>query len=98
MRTLLIIATVMEIALVIGALAVYLARIGRSLRATSDLLGKVTFGVRAIETQCETIGPSVTRINQQLTVIAAALDGVAGLAEGAAAAASTGPSTAAPHV
>lgn len=96
MRALLTIATVFEIALVIGALAVYLARIGRSLRATSDLLGKVTFGVRAIETQCETIGPSVTRINQQLHVIAGALDGVAGLAEGAAS--SAGSSAGGPHV
>lgn len=98
MRALLIVATVIEIALVIGALAVYLARIGRSLRATSDLLGKVTFGVRAIETQCETIGPSVTRINQQLQVITGALDGVAGLAEGAAAAAPAGNSAGGPHV
>ncbi|MGI9051361.1 MAG: hypothetical protein ACR2HQ_01700 [Ilumatobacteraceae bacterium] len=84
MRVLLVIATLLEIALVIGALAVYLARITRSLRATSALLGKVTFGVRAIETQCESIGPSVTRINGQLAVIAGALDGVAGLAEAAA--------------
>ena len=96
MRALLTIATVIEIALVIGALAVYLARIGRSLRSTSDLLGKVTFGVRAIETQCETIGPSVTRINQQLHIIAGALDGVAGLAEGAAS--SAGSSAGGPHV
>ena len=91
MRVLLVIATLLEIALVIGALAVYLARITRSLRATSALLGKVTFGVRAIETQCEPIGPSVTRINGQLAVIAGALDGVAGLAEAAA-----GPAPAAP--
>ena len=91
MRVLLIVATLLEIALVIGALAFYLARITRSLRATSALLGKVTFGVRAIETQCEPIGPSVTRINGQLAVIAGALDGVAGLAEAAA-----GPAPAAP--
>ncbi|MDQ3738638.1 MAG: hypothetical protein M3337_05660 [Actinomycetota bacterium] len=84
MRTLLIIATLFEIALVIGALALYLVLIARSLRATSALLGKVTFGVRAIETQCESIGPSVVRINGQLAVIAGALDGVAGLAEAAA--------------
>jgi len=84
MRALLVVVTLLEIALVIGALAVYLARITRSLRVTSALLGKVTFGVRAIETQCESIGPSVIRINGQLAVIAGALDGVAGLAEAAA--------------
>lgn len=81
MRVLLIIATLLEIALVVGALAYFLSRITATLRATSALLGKVTFGVRAIETQCQSIGPSVTRINNQLTVISGALDGVAGLAE-----------------
>ncbi len=94
MRTLLIIATLAEIALVIGALALYLVLIARSLRASSALLAKVTFGVRAIERQCEPIGPAVTRINGQLGVIAGALDGVAHLAETAADTAS--PSS--PHV
>jgi hypothetical protein len=83
-RTLLIIGTLFEIALVVGALAVYLGRIARSLENTSALLAKVTFGVRAIETQCEPIGPSVVRINEQLATISGALDGVAGLAEAAA--------------
>jgi uncharacterized protein YoxC len=73
MRTLLIILTVVEILVVVGALAYYLIVISRSLERISDNLGKVTFGVRAIETQCESIGPSVTRINQQLTGIAGAL-------------------------
>lgn len=41
----------------------------------------MSFGVRAIETQCAPIGPGVTRINEQLVGIAGALDGVAGLAE-----------------
>jgi len=88
-RALLIIGTLLEIALVVGALAYYLARITRSLRATSAFLGKVTFGVRAIETQCQSIGPSVTRINEQLAVISGALDGVADRAEAAAGPAST---------
>ncbi len=85
MRTLLTVLTVVEIALVVGALALYLVLISRSLRATSALLAKVTFGVRAIETQCEPIGPSVVKINGQLAVIGGALDGIAGLAEAAAA-------------
>ena len=84
MRTLLTVLTVVEIALVVGALALYLVLISRSLRATSALLAKVTFGVRAIETQCEPIGPSVVKINGQLAVIGGALDGIAGLAEEAA--------------
>ena len=84
MRALLILGTLVEIALVVGAIAVYLGRVAASLERTSALLAKVTFGVRAIETQCEPIGPSVVRINGQLGVIAGALDGVAGLAEAAA--------------
>jgi len=81
---LLVSLTVAEIVLVVAVLAYYLVRIAASLRRTSVLLGKVAFGVRAIETQCEPIGPSVVRINGQLSVIAGALDGIAGLAEAAA--------------
>jgi len=84
MRGFLIVATLVEIALVVGALAVYLVKIAKSLQATAALLAKVTFGVRAIETQCEPIGPSVVRINEQLAVINGALAGIATLAEGAA--------------
>lgn len=76
MRVLLIILTVVEILVVVGALAYYLIVISRSLERISANLGKVTFGVRAIETQCESIGPSVTRINEQLTGIAGALETV----------------------
>lgn len=81
MRTLLIVLTVVEIVVFVGALAVYLIAIARSLRRISQSLGKVTFGVRAIETQCASVGPSVTRVNEQLTVIAGALEGVAVKAE-----------------
>ena len=67
--------------LLVSALAFYLWRVARSLRATSANLAKVTFGVRAIETQCASIGPSVVKVNGQLRVIADALDGIAGKAE-----------------
>ncbi len=80
MRTLLIVLTVLEIVLLVGALAVYLNRIGASLRRTSGLLAKVGFGVRAIESQCAPIGPVVTTINGQLATISGALAGVAELA------------------
>jgi hypothetical protein len=62
--------TVVEVALFLGAVAVYLVRIARSLRSTADYLGKVDFGVRAIESQCAPIGPAVSRINEQLEGIA----------------------------
>ena len=81
MRALLIVLSGVEILLVIGALAFYLWRIAASLRVTSANLAKVTFGVRAIETQCASIGPSVLKVNGQLRTIADALDGIAGKAE-----------------
>jgi hypothetical protein len=80
-RGLLLTLTAVEIVIFLGALVVYLVRIIRSLRTISLYLGKVTFGVRAIETQTAPIGPSVVRINGQLEGIAAALAGVAQLAE-----------------
>lgn len=81
MRTLLIILTVVEIVIFVGALAAYLIAISRTLANISDKLAKTTFGVRAIETQCSSIGPSVVRVNEQLTVIAGALDGLVAKAE-----------------
>ena len=81
MRTLLIVLTVVEIAVFVGALVGYLIAISRSLSAISDNLAKTTFGVRAIETQCSSIGPSVVRINEQLTTVAGALGGLVDKAE-----------------
>lgn len=83
MTTLLVILTVAEVTVFVAVVAAYLIAIARSLNRTSGYLGKVTFGVRAIERQAEPIGPGVTRINEQLATIAGALDGVADLAEAA---------------
>lgn len=81
MRTLLVVLTVIEIVVFVGTLAFYPIAIARSLRRISQSLGKVTLGVRAIETQCASVGPSVTRINERLTVIAGSLEGVSVKAE-----------------
>lgn len=81
MRRLLITLSVVEILIVVVVLAFYLRRIAESLRATSANLAKVTFGVRAIETQCASIGPSVIKVNGQLRTIAGALDAIATKAE-----------------
>lgn len=81
MRTVLIALTAVEIALVVGVLATYLVKIAQSLQATAGYLGKTNFGVRAIESQCEPLGPSVTRINKQLATISSALASVADMAE-----------------
>jgi len=78
---LLVVLTIVEILLVVVVLVYYLLRIAASLRRTSVLLGKVAFGVRAIETQCEVIGPAVLTVNDQLGVIAGALDDLAHLAD-----------------
>ena len=77
MRNLLITLTVVEILVVVVALATYLIKISRSLHAIAANLAKVTFGVRAVETQCASIGPNVVSINEKLTVIAGAVEGLA---------------------
>lgn len=83
MIALLVTLSIVEIALVVAVLAYYLLRIAASLRRTSVLLGKVAFGVRAIETQCSSIGPAVLTVNDQLRAVASALDELTQLAEAA---------------
>ncbi len=87
MKELLITLTIVEIVLVLVVLVYYLVRIAASLRRTSVLLGKVAFGVRAIETQTQVIGPSVVRVNQQLGGVVNALADLTRLADAAAGAA-----------
>lgn len=80
MRALLITLTVLEVVVLIGALAVYLILIARSLRGIVMSLGKVTFGVRAIETQTAPVGDALSAINTRLSAIADGLGDLAGLA------------------
>jgi hypothetical protein len=79
MRTLLVVLTLVEIVAVLAVLVGYLVALARSLRRTAALLGKVAFGVRAIETQTEMIGAHVPRLNQRLTGVSAALADLAEL-------------------
>jgi len=51
----------------------------------------VSFGVRAIETQCSAIGPAVLKINDRLRGIAAGLADLAVLADARRDAAAAGP-------
>jgi uncharacterized protein YoxC len=76
MDTVLIVVTLVEVALVVAVLAVYLIAIAATLRRISHTLGLVTFGVRAIERQTEPIGPHVRDINAALEQVAGALDEV----------------------
>lgn len=87
MTAFLVTFTAVEIVLVAAVLVYYLIRIAASLRRTSVLLGKVAFGVRAIETQCQAIGPAVLTINDQLSGVAGALSDVTALADAGALAA-----------
>lgn len=84
MTALLVTLTIVEIVLVVIVLVYYLARVAASLRRTSTLLGKVAFGVRAIETQTQVIGPSVLTVNDQLATVADALADLTDLADAAA--------------
>lgn len=96
MTALLVALTITEIVLVLVVLVYYLVRIAASLRRTSVLLGKVAFGVRAIETQCS-IGPSVLTVNDQLGTISTALADLTGLADAASRAGTGGAHPARQH-
>ncbi len=85
MTKLLVVLTVVEIAIVVLVLAAYVIALTRELRSISTTLGKVAFGVRAVESQTSPIGPSVLRINKTLSEIDAALGPIAEKAERAAA-------------
>ena len=78
MKTLLIVLTLAEVAILVIVLAVYLLAIAATLRKISHTLGLVTFGVRAIEKQTEPIGPIAADINGALEQVADALESVVG--------------------
>jgi uncharacterized protein YoxC len=78
MRTLLIVLTLVEVALLVVVLAVYLIAIAATLRKVSSTLGQITFGVRAIEKQTQPIGPTVGEINEALVQVADGLEEVVG--------------------
>lgn len=84
MNKLLVILTVLEIALLVAVLAIYLIAIGRRLGSITKILGKVAFGVRAVETQTSSVGPSVTKLNTSLREIETALGPLAEKAKRAA--------------
>lgn len=76
MKTVLIVLTLVEVALLVAVLAVYLIAIAAKLRSISKTLGLVTFGVRAIEKQTQPIGPVLADINGALEGVANALEQV----------------------
>jgi uncharacterized protein YoxC len=78
MKTLLIVLTLAEVAILVAVLAIYLIVIAATLRRVSHTLGLVTFGVRAIEKQTEPIAPVARDINTALEQVADALESVVG--------------------
>ena len=85
MTTALVVLTVLEVLVVVAVLATYLILLTKRLANVSKYLGKIAFGVRAVETQTGVIGPSVLRINQTLREIEGALGPIAEKAQRAAA-------------
>lgn len=70
---LLIVLTVVEIVLLVAVLAIYLVALHRRLRSINTNLGRIAFGVRAVETQTASIGPSVAELNERLAETAGTL-------------------------
>lgn len=81
MLELLIALSALEAIVVLAVLALYLLLIWRSLHASARYFAKISFGVRAIETQAGAVGPAVGRINGALERIAPALPGLVERAE-----------------
>ena len=76
-----VVLSVVDVLLLVIVLAYFLNRVARLLNSISGTLGKVTFGVRAVESQCAVIGPAADQINANLTVAAGNLDRAAAAAE-----------------
>lgn len=75
-----VVLTFVVILLFVGVLGYFLNRLTRGLNQIGATLAKVSFGVRAVETQCAVIGPAADRINTNLAEAAAGLGQAAELA------------------
>lgn len=73
--------SIVDIVALVVVLAFFLAWVARLLNSISATLGKVTFGVRAVETQCAVIGPAADQINHNLQDAAGNLERAAQTAE-----------------
>jgi len=69
-----VLLSIIDILLLVIVLAFFLNLVARLLNKISATLGKVTFGVRAVETQCAVIGPAADQINANLTAAAGNLE------------------------
>ncbi|MDQ2727150.1 MAG: hypothetical protein M3Y91_04610 [Actinomycetota bacterium] len=77
-----IVLTLVVIVAFIGVLAYFLNRLATVLTNVALNLAKISDGVRAVEKQCEIIGPGADAVNANLAAAAAGLGQAAVLAEG----------------
>jgi hypothetical protein len=85
---LLMILSILAVLILFGALVFYLTRIIKALESIggasvgyssrASYLGKIAFGVRAIEQQTGHLGPEVVQLNESLTKAAAGLRSIDG--------------------
>jgi hypothetical protein len=76
-----LVVTLVVVALIVLALAFYLAWVVVLLRSIHDTLSKVTFGVRAIAHRTAPIGALVDEVNGNLIPVADALEDLAAKAQ-----------------
>ena len=76
-----VLLTLLEIAVLVGTLAIFLNIVARQLNRICATLAKITFGVRAVEQMVQNIAPNSDRLNASLSEVASALNDVAGQAE-----------------
>lgn len=82
MYRLLMTLTIIEILVLVVALAAYLILLTRRLESISQSLSKVAWGVRAVEVEVSAVAPAVTQINELLVELTDDLfPGVAAKAE-----------------
>lgn len=86
MIILLTVLSILAVLVLFGALAYFLIKISQTLEhiggdprgysSRSSTLGKIAFGVRAIEQETSHLGPEVTKLNSGLTQAAAGLGSI----------------------
>lgn len=92
--TLLVVLTVVDIALLIAGLAVYLWIVGGQLTRVADLLEECSELVRGIAADAAAVEPGLEHINRTGGVVAGALPLLYGMAEGIVTGVSFDPETA----
>lgn len=67
--TWLVVLTIVEIVALVVVLATFVVIITRQLRGVAELLGRIAFGVRAVERQAGSLRPSVERMDATLEAL-----------------------------